>query len=294
MPEGKPKVLVIGSRGFLGRYTTRALASEFAVVEGNRTTTGQPGEVKVDIKDKDSVAAAFDEVCPDIVFLLAAHSDIDYCEQHPEEARAVNLHGAEHVAWACARSNARLVFTSSGAVFDGRQDGYTEDSPVSPVSVYGETKARAEQLILALLPGAIIMRLALVIGFAVPPDANAFLDKLRKRWSAGESVAFPVFELRNPIDAAGCSQFMLELVKRQERGIFHIGCMDPISRYHLGLKLAFRMGYADCVHPQWEPIRGRAPRGPNHFLLTGKLRAVSAIPIPACDQVIERCFDGLA
>jgi dTDP-4-dehydrorhamnose reductase len=293
MPEGKPKVLVIGSRGFLGRYTTRAFASEFAVVEGNRSTTGQ-SEVRIDIRDKDSVATAFDEVRPDIVLLLAAHSDIDYCEQHPEEAEAVNLHGAEHIAWACARGNARLVFASSGAVFDGRQDSYTEDSPVSPVSVYGETKARAEQLILAMLPGAIVVRLALVIGFAIPPGANAFLDKLRRRWSARESVAFPVFELRNPIDAESCSQYMFELVKKRERGIFHIGCIDSISRYHLGLKLAFRMGYADCVRPQWEPTPERAPRGPNHFLLTGKLRAVSAIPIPTCDQVIERCFNGFA
>jgi dTDP-4-dehydrorhamnose reductase len=294
MPEGKPKVLVIGSRGFLGRHVTRAAASELAVFEGNRATTGQSDEVRIDIKDKDSVAVAFDDVRPDIVLLLAAHSDIDYCEQHPEEARAVNLHGAEHVAWACGRSNARLVFASSGAVFDGRQNSYTEDSPVSPVSVYGETKARAEQLILATLPGAIVVRLALVIGFAVPPGANAFLDKLRKQWSAGESVAFPVFESRNPIDAASCSQFMLELVKKQERGVFHIGSIDSISRYHLGLKLASRMGYADCVRPQWEPARERAPRGPNHFLLTGKLRAVSTIPIPTCDQVIERCFNGLA
>ncbi|HEX3470848.1 MAG TPA: sugar nucleotide-binding protein [Silvibacterium sp.] len=294
MWNGKPKMLVIGSRGFLGRHVMRVAAPELTLIEGNRTTNGQLNEVRIDLEDKDSVVTAFDQVRPDVVLLLAAHSDIDYCERYPEDARAVNLRGAEHVAVACARTNARLLFASSGAVFDGRQHGYTEDSLVSPVSVYGETKAEAEKLILALLPDAIVVRLALVIGFAAPPGANAFLDNLRKRWASGESVALPVFEQRNPIDAVSCSQFIFELVNRQKRGIFHIGCTDSISRYHLGLKLASRMGYADCVHPQLEPTPGRALRGPNHFLLTGKLRAACAIPIPTCDQVIERCFDGIA
>jgi dTDP-4-dehydrorhamnose reductase len=294
MSKGKPKMLVIGSSGFLGRHVTRVAAGEFEIVDGNRTATDYSSEVRIDLKDEDSIAAAFEEVRPDVVLLLAAHADIDYCEQYPEEARAVNLRGAEYVAAACASSNARLVFASSGAVFDGRQHGYTEDSQVSPVSVYGETKAGAEKRILALLPDAIVVRLGLVIGFAVLPGGNAFLDKLRKRLASGDSVDFPVFEQRNPIDALTCSLFILELVKKQAQGIFHIGSADSISRYELGLKLASRMGYSGRVRPQLEPVPGRAPRGPDHFLLTDKLRATCAIPIPTCNQVIERCFDGAA
>ena len=32
-------------------------------------------------------------------------------------------------------------------VFDGGRHGYTEEDPPSPVSVYGETKARAESIV---------------------------------------------------------------------------------------------------------------------------------------------------
>lgn len=295
MSGQKPKLLVIGSRGFLGRYAARAAAaSGFVLIEGNRTLDGRPGEVAVDIRDRQSVAAAFSEVCPEIVLLLAAHADIDYCEQNPKDAWAVNLRGAEHVAQACARTGAGLVFASTGAVFDGRKHGYDEGSPVSPVSVYGETKAAAERLIVNLLPDALIFRLPLVIGFALPPRTNGFLDKLKKQWSRGEPVELPVFEQRNPIDAGGCSEFIFELVNRRCRGIFHIGSSDSISRYELGLKLASKMGYSGRVQPQLEPEPGRAPRGPDHFLHTGKLRAACSIPIPNCDLVIERCFDAIA
>src|ERR1700757_1775326 len=106
MTNGRPKMLIIGSRGFLGCHLTRVAASEFAIVEGNRTTNGKLNEIRVDLEDKEGITRAFDQVRPDVVLLLAAHSDIDYCEQHPEEAWAVNLRGAEHVALACINNNA--------------------------------------------------------------------------------------------------------------------------------------------------------------------------------------------
>jgi len=227
--------------------------------------------------------------------LFSAISDIDRCQQFPDEAEAVNLRGPQNVADACAASNARLLFTSTGAVFDGEKHGYSEEDPVSPVSIYGETKVEAEKAVLALGPSAIVVRIALVIGFAANNGTNSILDSLKKKWTSGQIVALPVNEQRNPIDAATASRFMLELLRKSAIGIFHIGCSDPITRYDLGLKLVHRMGYPrNQVQPQWEPIPGRAPRGPDHYLLTDKLRAASAIPIPTCEQVIERCFDVAA
>jgi dTDP-4-dehydrorhamnose reductase len=293
MSPEKPRLLIIGSRGFLGSYAAQAAAPDFEVIEGNRSAKGQPGVV-IDVRDEDSVKAAFQTVRPDLVLLFSAISDIDRCEQFPDEAKAINLHGAEHVAHAGARGNARLLFISTGAVFDGRKHGYREEDPASPVSVYGETKAMAEKSVLALGSSAIVVRIALAIGFAHHSGTNSLLDNLKKRWASGQVVALPVHEQRNPIDAVTAARFMLELLKKKDaHGIFHVGCTDPITRYDLGLKLAARMGYPDQVEPQMEPIPGRAPRGPDHYLLTDKLQAVSAIPIPTCAQVIERCFDVL-
>jgi dTDP-4-dehydrorhamnose reductase len=265
------------------------------VIEGNRRTQDPAAnELKIDITDKAAVGSAMDTIRPDIVLLLAAHSDIDFCQLHPEKARAVNLDGAANVARACAATNARLVFASTGAVFDGLQHGYAEDAPLSPVSVYGETKARAEEVVSALLPGVLILRIPLAIGFALPPGSGGFLDKLRSSWSAGKTIAFPVFEQRNAIDAATCAQFILELILGHRSGIFHLGSLESISRYELGLRLAARMGFAGQVSAQFEPLPGRAPRGPDHFLLTDKLRNACSTPVPTIDQAIERCFHGIA
>jgi len=295
MFEIKARMLIIGARGFLGIHMARLAAPAFEVIQGIRTRSLCADEVRIDITDKAGVQAAFQAAKPDVVVLLAAMSDIDRCEAQQEEALAVNVHGVQYVAEACALANARLVFASSAAVFDGRKHGYSEDTPPSPVSFYGQTKAEAEAIILRVLPSAIIVRIALAVGFSAKANTNGLLDTLARRWAAGEQVSLPTFEHRNPIDANTLSQFVLQLLEQQStQGIFHVGATESISRYELGLKFAERMGFSGLVQPQWAPTPGRAPRGLDQFLLTDKLRALCTVPIPTCEEVIERCFRGAA
>jgi len=197
----KSRLLLIGASGFLGAHAARKLAESFEVFTGSRVAITDSRSVQIDITDASSVAAAFQRVKPNAVLLLAALSDIDRCEAEPELAFATNVRGPENVANACVRSNARLLFTSSAAVFDGSKHGYTEEDAPAPLSVYGETKASAEAAILAVLPSAIILRFALVIGFAGKKGTNAMLENLSASWASGSPVATPTFEYRNPIDA---------------------------------------------------------------------------------------------
>jgi dTDP-4-dehydrorhamnose reductase len=248
----------------------------------------------VDVTSAASIEAGFRQASPDVVVLLAAISDIDACESRPEMAEEINVRGVARVVEACARAGARLVFTSSAAVFDGTRHGYSESDVPTPISVYGRTKARAEELIRQALPSAIIFRLALVVGFAQDHGTNAMLNKLAEKLRAGESVSFPNFEYRNPIDAGTLAGFILELLRLPgSSGIFHVGASESISRFDLGVKLAEKLGFArDLIKPQTAPLPGRTPRGLDHFLVTEKIRATCRTPVPSCDEVIERAIYG--
>ena len=273
-------------------YAVQAAAETFEVIRGDRSGNGQPGSIEVDVADASSVDRAFGQTKPDLVLLLAAMSDIDRCETLPEQAFAVNVRGAENVANACARSNARLLFTSSAAVFDGSKHGYREEDTIHPLSVYGKTKAWAENAVQALLPSAIVIRFALVLGLARKSGTNAMLDSMLRKWKAGEPVSLSTREVRNPIDAASLNRGMIGMLADSGvSGVYHVGASDSISRYELGKRLAKRAGVsADLVRPQGEPVPGRAPRGEDHFLLTEKIRRCWNWEVESCDQVIERCF----
>src|SRR5271170_59541 len=168
------RLLVIGARGFLGGRLIESRDDRFEFC-------GTP----CDITDAASVRAAFETARPEIVALTAAIADIDRCEKEPDLARAVNVGGVENVARECARRGARLLFTSSGAVFDGEAPEYRESDPPSPLSVYGKTKADAEHIIQQILPDAAIVRLSTALGYSVSGGNNALLDRLQSAFRAG-------------------------------------------------------------------------------------------------------------
>jgi dTDP-4-dehydrorhamnose reductase len=292
VPLPGPRLLIIGASGFVGQHLARRAARSFEVFEADLAPP--PNGLALDVTSAASVDAGFGRTAPQVVVLLAALADIDQCEARPDLAEAVNVGGAAHVAEACARWHAKLLFLSSAAVFDGARHGYCECDPVSPVSAYGRTKAKAEEFITTLLPEAIVLRLALVIGLAEAAGTNAMLNRFAAKLRAGETVSLPDFEYRNPIDAGTLSDFILELLQRDgTSGILHLGASESLSRFELGAKLAERLGFPrQRVQRQTQPLPGRAPRGLDHFLLTDRIRTLCQTPVPTCDEVIERAIYG--
>ncbi|MCE5308678.1 MAG: SDR family oxidoreductase [Acidobacteriales bacterium] len=287
--DPRPRMFIIGAHGFVGGHLVLQASGRWNVIGGDLLASSE-NEIAIDVADPASVASAFARVRPQVVVLLAAMADIDRCEREPRLTESINADGAEFVARGSAQCGARLIYSSSAAVFDGTRHGYRESDAPTPVSVYGRTKAEAEQRVAKLMPGAAIVRPALVVGRGLRPGTNALLDKLETKFSAGRTVVAPTYELRNPIDVYTLCEFLLELAARPElQGIFHIGATESISRFDLVTLYAERLGYSrDLVVPQTAPIPGRAPRGLDHFLLCERSRTVWSRPVPSLEETIER------
>jgi dTDP-4-dehydrorhamnose reductase len=286
------RLLVIGARGFVGGHLLQAAAGRFQPTGAGRSGCVLP----VEVGDPASVAAAFEKTKPAVVALAAAMADIDACERQPDEARRTNVEGPRNVARECARMGARLLFTSSGAVFDGLSAEYHEDSPTSPVSVYGATKAEAEYVITSIVPDAVIARFSLVLGPACRPGTNSLVERMRREFDAGRQVAFPRDEWRNAIDAETVVGWMLDLASNaRARGIFHLGSADALSRYEIATELARAMGYSSAlVTAEEQPRPGRAPRGPRELLAANRIGQFSHLPVPDCREAIQRSVNAIA
>jgi dTDP-4-dehydrorhamnose reductase len=292
----RQRLFIIGATGFVGSRLSLAARDRFVVVGGSRSPLSGSGTVAIDITDRHSVSRAFDQAQPELVAHLAALSDIDRCERERELAEKINVVGAMHVAEECARRGARLLYTSTDAVFDGTKHIYYEHDPPTPVNWYGQTKASAERAIGDLLPSSAIVRLSLVLGRSALAVGNSYLEKVIGNLRAGNKIVTPTFEFRNPIDVGTLCEFLLELAPRLDAtGIFHIGASDKMSRYDLARAIAERLGHdPQLIVPQSEPVSGRAPRGRDDFLVTERLRQFCHTAIPTCREVIERACHAVA
>ena len=110
----------------LGCDTIAALRSQYELIPMRR--------VELDVTNGSAVDACVREHQPDAVLHLAAMTNVDYCEEHPEEAYRVNSEGTRHVAAACAAHGATMIYVSTIAVFGGdKQSPYSEASEPSSV-----------------------------------------------------------------------------------------------------------------------------------------------------------------
>ncbi|MFV9634349.1 sugar nucleotide-binding protein [Mycobacterium neumannii] len=156
-PVPARKTLVLGAGGQLGRALRELYAGtpqvEFVDVD------------EIDLSDRDIIAARRWHDYETIIN-AAAYTAVDTAET-PEGravAWAVNVAGVTSLARIAAEHNITLVHISSEYVFDGcASTPYLEDDPVSPLSVYGQTKA-AGDLIVATVDRHYIIRTSWVIG----------------------------------------------------------------------------------------------------------------------------------
>ena len=141
------KILLLGKNGQVGWELQRALAPLGEVIA---LGSDSPAPLSADFSKPDLLAATVRAVAPQIIVNAAAHTAVDKAESEPALARAINATAVGVLAREAAASGAWLAHFSTDYVFDGSgSTPWTEDSPTSPLSVYGQTKLEGEEAIRA-------------------------------------------------------------------------------------------------------------------------------------------------
>jgi len=163
VPMPPKKILVTGANGQLGR----ALRYEFGE---------HPWIEYATRADLDLTSAGLDDARRwrdySAIINAAAYTKVDAAETPAgrTEAWAANVTAVAALARVASENGITLVHVSSDYVFDGTKDGaYSTDDPVSPLGVYGQTKAAGDAIV-ASVPRHYIVRTSWVIG-----DGNNFV-----------------------------------------------------------------------------------------------------------------------
>lgn len=220
--------LVIGASGLVGSALLRTLRRAGVSSAGTYAGHATEGLRALDITRPEQVRECLDQVCPGAVFLAAALTHVDLCEEQRSEAFKINVEGPRIVAREASRLGARLIFYSSDYVFDGVAGPYDEEAQISPLSVYGETKAQAERLVLALAEDTLILRTTVVYGWRTA--SKNFAMQVFQKVRAGEIMTIPGDQWSNPTLVDYLAEASLELVELGASGIVHVAGRDLMPR----------------------------------------------------------------
>jgi dTDP-4-dehydrorhamnose reductase len=234
------RFLVTGASGQLGAYLLRELSRRGATVRawsGSRDGLlfGVP-LVPVNLTDGAAVVTAFRSARPDAVIHCAALSSVAGCHRDPERAESVNVGATRLLAELADEAGSRLLYVSTDLVFDGEHGGYREEDPPAPLSVYGRTKARAEEAVRRLASG-LVVRVSLLFGPTLI-DRRSFFDEQLAALREGRTCTLFSDEWRTPLSLPTAARALVALSESGHAGVLHLGGPERMSRVEMGRRLA--------------------------------------------------------
>jgi len=279
------RLLITGGSGLVGwdlvkraRAAGHEVAYTYHETDRERDTESGATALALDVRDPDRVDAVVQRWEPDAVVHAAAMTDVDECECYPDRARAVNVDGTKHVVAAAEGVGAHLLFFSTGFVFDGDGETFTEADPRSAVNYYGQTKIDAEDAIVDSPVDATVCRIDQPYCWPTPWQTKPFVSWVLNRCENGTS--FPVFTdwYNTPVYVPDCNETVLELLETRTTGVYHVCGPDYVDRYTWARSIAEEFGYNTALVERSQSVEANlsARRPNNHLSNEAVKRAIDA------------------
>ena len=244
------RILVTGAHGLLGRSLLRQEGkAEFIGCGRSSEPVGNYTYRQIEIVDRSAVIQMLKAVRPDWVIHTAALTDVDLCETQRKHARRVNLETVSHLVEACGEVDAGLVQLSTDYVFDGSTGPYSEKDATNPLSYYGALKLESEHLVLETGIKGLVLRTLWLYGY-IPGTRRNLVTWPLETLGRGESIGIVSDQWGNPTYVEDLARALLELCKRDAKGLFHMGGSAYLTRWKLVSHLAHRFGFSpELVKP---------------------------------------------
>lgn len=250
------RVLVVGPAGQVGRAVYQAARPRgFEVYGGYASRAPRTDPSRAALLDKtrpETIQAALERFRPDWVIDTGALHNVDYCEQHPDEAFRVNRDGTANLAKAAEAAGARYLFVSTDFVFDGAgHPPYSEGDPTNPLSVYGRSKLDGERLCRSIAPSSIVVRSSVIYSWIPPPERVTSASQKGVNFGSwavdelaqGHSLRIVEDQIASPTLAEDLGGAIVSLAERGSPGLFHAAGATPSDRYSFTRRLAERLGF---------------------------------------------------
>ena len=290
------KVFITGGNGLLGQKLISEGRKQVRIVASARSTprNSTPDFHPLDVTDARQVESLLGRVRPEWVIHTAALTDVDRCESERDLAWSVNVEGTENLVRACASSGVGLVHLSTDYVFDGTSGPYAETDRANPLSYYGLTKLRSEELVLSSKGPAAVVRTIVLFGQAPGARPN-FVTWLIRTLRRGQTVRIVTDQWGTPTFADDLAVFLLRICKECATGVYHYAGPDLMSRHQMAIRVCRRFGFDESlVVPITTPeLCQAAPRPLRSGLKTDRMRARFHIrPVPY-DEGLDRLSEQL-
>jgi dTDP-4-dehydrorhamnose reductase len=270
------RVTLIGASGLLGQDLVCELAAEDMTALSSKDA---------DMRDRARVRDVILDSRPDWVILSAAYTDVDGCESNRDLAFAVNCVGAINVAQAAREAGSRLLFLSTDYVFDGsKRSPYQISDPRNPTSIYGKSKARAEERLIEILPEICIARTSWLFGHG----GKCFPATILKLASTRPEISVVNDQRGSPTFTRDLASALVQLCRASAQGIVHVTNSGNCTWYDFATEIVRASGLPTVVKPVTTAEFPRPAKRPAYSVLSADSLDAYNIHLPDWHDALRR------
>jgi dTDP-4-dehydrorhamnose reductase len=273
------RILITGKEGQVGWELQRSLAGLGDVVATDRR--------ELDLCDSNAIRRTVRKATPNIIVNAAAYTAVDNAESEPDVAMQVNAIAPGILAEEAKLLGALLVHYSTDYVFDGsKQMPYREEDMPNPLSVYGRSKLKGEQAIVASKCRHLIFRTSWVYSSR---ERNFLLTILK---AAHEKPELRVVDdqFGAPTSSSAIADATARVLQvRAAQGLYHMTAGGQTSWFGFAQTILRNAAISTPVAPiRSDQYPAKATRPRNSVLDNTKLKEALGVSLPGWERQLEQ------
>ena len=239
------KVVITGSNGLLGQSLLNLLLQnkeEYQVIGfsrgENRSGRNDFSYVSIDITDEENLKKHLKDINPDFIVNTAAMTQVDDCEINKEACDLLNVSVVKWLAEISQDINAHLIHISTDFIFDGKKGNYKETDNPNPLSYYGLSKLKSEEVLIHSNVSHTILRTILVFGKVFDMSRSNIVLWVKAMLEQNKEITIVNDQFRTPTYVEDLALACKISIDKKAQGVFNISSSQLLSVYEIAQEIA--------------------------------------------------------
>ena len=169
-------------------------------------------------------------------------TQVDDCEINKEACDLLNVEVVKWLAEIASEINVHIVHISTDFIFDGKQGYYKETDEPNPLSYYGLSKLKSEQVLENSTIDYTILRTILVFGKVFDMSRSNIVLFVKDMLSKGKEVTMITDQFRMPTYVEDLAMACKISIDKKATGVFNISSNELLSIYEIAQQIADAFG----------------------------------------------------
>lgn len=230
------KIYIAGCGGMLGEAFYKIFNPCYEL-KCTDIDVNEPWLSYLDFRDYENYLADVKKFKPDYLFHLGAHTSLEYCEKHVQEAYLTNTIAVENAVYISNQLDIPLLYISTAGIFDGNKDVFDDWDTPSPLGHYARSKYAAEVFVEKNARRYLICRAGWMMGGG-PKKDKKFVQKLLKQIKEGKKELFVVTDkLGTPTYTHDFARNVKLLLEKEYWGLYNMVCGGITGRLEVAQEI---------------------------------------------------------